>query len=254
MNSNIFKRYKKSLDYTYCLGIYPVIELLKKRADSVIEVILSSMCCSKTGIDLIKRYCSNNCITVRTDDNLIKKISDKGNYYAIAVFKKNSEYSCDELFKCENHVVLVNPSNMGNLGTVIRTLHGFGIAKIAIIKPSVDINNPKVIRSSMGSIFGVKIYIFESIDEYLRLNQSNSEPYNLYPLMIDGENCLRDIHLKEPYALIFGNESSGLGNEYHNIGSSISISHSNEIDSLNLSIAVGITLYDTAVKRNRNVS
>ena len=50
-----------------------------------------------------------------------------------------------------NHIVLVNPSDMGNLGTIIRTAVGFGFTDIGIISPAVDAYNPKVIRGSMGS-------------------------------------------------------------------------------------------------------
>ena len=116
----------------------------------------------------------NNKIEYTYDDKLIKKISDKENCYVIGIF--NKYYSNLDLN--EPHVVLVNPSNMGNVGTIIRTMLGFNYKNLAIITPSVDIFNPKVIRASMGSIFGVNIKLFSSFDEY-------KETYNKHKIYLN---------------------------------------------------------------------
>ena len=58
------------------------------------------------------------------------------------------------------------PSDMGNLGTIIRTAVGFGCTDIGIISPAVDAYNPKVIRGSMGSFFKVNLQYFDSFEEY----------------------------------------------------------------------------------------
>ena len=58
-----------------------------------------------------------------------------------------------EVKKGESHLVLVNPEDGGNLGTMIRTALAFDIHDVAIIRPADDVFDPKVIRSSMGSIF-----------------------------------------------------------------------------------------------------
>ena len=67
----------------------------------------------------------------------------------------------------KSHLVLVNPSNMGNLGTIIRTSIGFGINNLAIIRPAVDIYDPKCIRSSMGAFFELNFKYFDSFNDYL---------------------------------------------------------------------------------------
>jgi len=58
-----------------------------------------------------------------------------------------------ELEKEENHIVLVEPRNMGNVGTIIRTMLGFGYRNLVMIGPAVDIFDPMVIRSTMGALF-----------------------------------------------------------------------------------------------------
>ena len=68
----------------------------------------------------------------------------------------------------EDQVVLVNPSDMGNAGTIMRTALGFGYKKIILIKPCIDIFNPKVVRSSMVAIFSLNIIYYDSIEGWVR--------------------------------------------------------------------------------------
>ena len=136
-------------------------------------------------------------------------------------------------------MVLVNPSDMGNMGTIIRTMLGFNYVNLAIIRPGVDVFDPRVIRASMGAIFNINFEYFDSFDEYIE----KYPQHNIYPLMLKGA---KNIHLIEPdqqsHSLVFGNESSGLPDEFLDYGQSIFIPHSEKIDSLNLSMALGITL------------
>ena len=231
------KRYEKDMGYSYTLGIFPTIELLNRKSIAVSKIIFSSEI-NKDIENKIIELC-NNKIEYTYDDKLIKKISDKENCYVIGIF--NKYYSNLDLN--EPHVVLVNPSNMGNVGTIIRTMLGFNYKNLAIITPSVDIFNPKVIRASMGSIFGVNIKLFSSFDEY-------KETYNkhkIYTFMTDGKLKLNEIEKDNLVSLVFGNESSGLDESYKNY-ESVVINHSNEIDSLNLTIAIGISLYEFSLK------
>ncbi len=231
------KRYEKDMGYSYTLGIFPTIELLNRKSIAVSKIIFSSEI-NKDIENKIIELC-NNKIEYTYDDKLINKFSDKENCYVIGIF--NKYYSNLDLN--EPHVVLVNPSNMGNVGTIIRTMLGFNYKNLAIITPSVDIFNPKVIRASMGSIFGVNIKLFSSFDEY-------KETYNkhkIYTFMTDGKLKLNEIEKDNLVSLVFGNESSGLDESYKKY-ESVVINHTNEIDSLNLTIAIGISLYEFSLK------
>ena len=66
--------------------------------------------------------------------------------------------------------------------------------------------------------------------------------------MTNGEKTLHEVSFKEPFSIIFGNESSGLPDEYLRLGASVNIPHSENIDSLNLSVSVGISLYEISKK------
>ena len=79
---------------------------------------------------------------------------------------------------------------------------------------------------------------FSSIDEYhARFN------HNLYPFVLDADTTLAKTMFETPYSLIFGNEGRGLPDIYQQIGTPIRIEQTDEIDSLNLAISVGVALY-----------
>ena len=139
-------------------------------------------------------------------------------------------------------MVLVNPSNAGNLGTILRSCLGFGYKDIAIIRPGVDIFDPKTVRASMGALFGVRFAYFDTFEDYVA--QTGKRAY--YPFMLQTDTPLHNCHFQKPHALIFGNESSGLPASFLEIGNPVIIRHSNEIDSLNLPIAVSVALYEAS--------
>lgn len=230
------KSYKKSLEYSYSLGMFPTIELIKSRPENVIKVFVSSKYKTDSENDIFK-ICSMYNIKTEVNDKIINRISDKENNFAAGIFAK---YEC-ELHRDESHVVLVNPGNMGNAGTIIRTLTGFGLKNLAIISPGVDIFDPKVIRSSMGSLFRINFKYYDKFETYESLFNAHEK----YAFMLDGEKSLKEInHDKNKcFSLIFGNEATGLDSYFSHVGKSVFIKHTDKIDSLNLTIAAGIALY-----------
>lgn len=230
------EKYNKDLNYSYTLGAFPTLELVNYKSEYVINIYIHS---SFNNIDVINKIKSNiDESKIIYDDKVFNKLKDKDNTYIIGVFNKYS----DEIDNLSNHVVLDNISNMGNLGTIIRSSLGFNINNIAIISRNIDIFDPKVIRASMGSIFSCKIKKYVGFAEYLE----NNEDRNLYPFMLKAKNKLEDIKFNnlKPSSLIFGNESSGLDEKIYSKYDSIVISHSNKIDSLNITNAVSIALYE----------
>ena len=158
----------------------------------------------------------------------------KENVFVIGAFLK---YNAPVLSN-RPHIVLVNPSNSGNLGTIIRTGVGFGFKDLVIIRPGVDPYDPKTIRSSMGALFHIRLSFFDSFDDYYR----QFSDHEIYTFLLKGKRFLSEMTQKpqKPFSLVFGNEATGLPDSFLNYGESIFIKHSKEIDSLNLSIAFGI--------------
>ena len=228
------KAYKKDADYSYTLGAFPTYELIKTKPKQVRKVLIDT---SFTDQEHLKSLCRDYQIPFEYNNKLITKLSDKENCYVAGIFEK---YSCT-MSADKPHIVLVNPSNMGNLGTILRTAVGFGIYDIAIILPGADIFNPKTIRGSMGALFKLNIHLYESYEEY----RSEYPRHEVFTFMLNGEKTLtlQDCPKAELFALIFGNEATGLNDSFLTAGTSIFIPQSPDVDSLNLTIAVGVGAY-----------
>ena len=228
------KTYKKDSDYSYTLGAFPTFELLKTRPEIVKNVIVHSTFTDREEIEEISR---KHNIPVVTNDKLISRLSDKENCFVIAVFDKYS----DELSKDRPHIVLVNPGNMGNLGTIMRTAVAFGIKDMAVISPGADAFNPKTVRASMGAEFRMNIKYYDSFGDY----EQEFPEHEIFCFMLNATSTLTADNCKHGprYTLVFGNEATGLPDSFLNVGKSIIIPQSDEVDSLNITIAAGVGMF-----------
>ncbi|MBP3611287.1 MAG: TrmH family RNA methyltransferase [Lachnospiraceae bacterium] len=228
------KSYKKDAEYSYTLGAFPTIELLKTRPEEVLEVYVHS---TFTDVKTIEELTKPYGIPVLCQDKTIHKLSDKENCFVIGVLKKYQ----DTLRADQSHVVLVNPGNMGNMGTIIRTAIGFGIKNLSIISPGVDVFHPKTIRASMGALFRINCQYFPSFEAY----EAAYPEHEVFCFMLNAEQQLTVENCPKPklFSLVFGNEATGLEDSFLEKGTSIIIPQSEEVDSLNITIAAGIGMY-----------
>lgn len=232
------KRYKKENPLSYTLGAALTFELLKNRKEAVKSVYLHPQFSASDAKNELLALCKKERIAICESEKAFNILSPKENCFVIGEFEKFDA----PLQKEGNHIVLVNPSNAGNLGTILRSCLGFGYKDIAIIRPAVDIFDPKTVRASMGALFGVRFAYYDSFEDYAK--DTGSRAY--YPFMLQTDTALHTCTFKQPHALIFGNESSGLPEAFLNIGTPVIIKHSREIDSLNLPIAVSVALYEAS--------
>lgn len=231
-----YKSYNKEDNFSFTFGAFPTYELLTQKPQFAKEIILHEKLEKSLDIDKILNLAKDNNLKITTNGKLIEKLSKKGNIYIMGVFEKYK----DSLDKKANHILLNNPSDMGNLGTVIRGMLGFGYENLALITPCIDHFDPRVIRASMGAIFSINIETFASIDEYL--SKYNNYPY---PFMLKATQALQSIEeKKEPHTLIFGNEATGLPDSFLKLGTPLLIKESPKIDSFNLSMSVTIAVYE----------
>lgn len=227
-----YKRYDKKFDFAYCFGHIPTIELIK--SDYQIEEIFISTKLPHNEYTNLINETSNKKITVTYNDRLIEKISYKENTLVIAAFKKQTK----AIISNQKQIVLFNPSNPGNLGTIMRSMHAFEFNNLAIIKPAVDIFMPKVISASMGSFFSLNIEYFETIEDYVAQNQ-----LPIYVLDSNAKNIFTTKTIvDDKFVLLFGNESTGIPNHIVNNYPTFKLNHSNQVESLNLGISISIVL------------
>lgn len=228
------KKYERDDQHSYTFGVFPTVELLEHQPQNVSEVLLHTSGARNEGVSKIKAMCQHMGVRVSVDDKLVERLESKENTYAIGVFEKYEA----KLNAGTNHLLLVNPSDMGNMGTALRTMLGFGFHDLAIIKPAADVFDPRAIRASMGALFQIRIAYYDSLESYRA-----QFLHNLYPFMTDGDVLLHEAYFTPPYTLIFGSEGSGLPDLYRKVGTSVTIPQTKAIDSLNLSVAIGIALY-----------
>ena len=228
------KNYKKEFIYSYSLGAFPTIELIKHKKEYIIDIYIHSSFKNEEVLSFIKENINKD--KIKYNDKLINKLSPKENCFVIGIFNKYDT----NLDKNKNHILLDNPANMGNLGTIIRSSLGFDILNLAIIKPGVDIFDPKVIRASMGAIFSINFKYFSSLEEY----KSAYKEHEINAFMLQTNNTLDSFKFTNNlHTLTFGNEATGLDKKYLD-NNSIIIKHSKNIDSLNITNAVSIALYE----------
>ena len=228
--------YSRNLPYSYALGLFPASELMRKRPELAKRLLVSSKAENSEGLLALRALCEKHHVREENADRVLSRISGKDNCFAAIVFDKfQGEMTSG------NHLVLHHPSDKGNLGTMLRTALGFGYTDIAIIRPAADVFDPHVVRASMGAIFGLNVRYYDSFEEY----RTEFPEHALYPFMLDASVPLSEgvRNKKTPFALIMGNEGSGLPCEFAQMGQAVRIPHSNEIDSLNLSIAAAIGMY-----------
>lgn len=230
------KRYQKKFEYSYSFGTYPTIDLINYQRENLLKVLVKSNHDDSEGLKEVLDLCTKLNIPVEIADRAIDKIATKENTYVLGVFKKYES----KLSLKANHLVLVEPRNMGNLGTIIRTMLSFDFKDLAIIRPAADIFDPMVVRSTMGAIFQINFEYFEDINEYI----SKYGERNIYPFMLDGAKDIREVKFEAPFSMIQGNESKGLPKEFSELGQSIYIPNSDNVDSLNLSVATAIGLWE----------
>jgi TrmH family RNA methyltransferase len=231
----VWKKYRPDSPYSFTFGLFPTLELLRQRPQQAREVLLASKGERSSVLEAIRGYGREFAIPVTVNDKLVQRLAPKENTYAVGVFEKYWPV----LDGKGDHVVLVNPGDMGNLGTILRTMLGFGVCDLAIIRPGADIFDPRTVRASMGGIFQARFAYFDSFGAY-------AEEYGraFYPFMTDGGVDLREARFERPFSLVFGSERAGLPPEFHTLGTSVRIPQEAAIDSLNLPVAVGVALYE----------
>lgn len=236
--------YKSDLDYAYAPGAFPAMECLLHRPECARRVLLHSKAEGTEGAQKLAELADRLHIRVEEADKALARISGKENCFAAAVFQKFD----DALNGDKPHVVLHHPSDCGNVGTILRTSLGFGVEDVALIRPCVDLFDPRVVRASMGSLFSLRVHVYEDFDAY----RAEYPAHALYPFMLDGSRSLPDVltdELPKRWTLIFGNEGSGLPAAFAGMGQPVRIPSNDRIDSLNLSVAAAIGIYGFTAPR-----
>lgn len=195
--------------------------------------------------------------TIEMSEPLYRKLCDREEPGEIVATARISRQDLQSVKLREKPLVLVfdRPSDHGNFGSIIRSANSFNVDAVFVVGHGIDWYDPKVIRSSLGSVFHTQIVHIESMEEFTRWITDHKAKNGILIAGTDstGSVSLVDNPLKRPVAIILGNEAKGMSvalKEKCDFITSIPISGS--VNSLNVSCAGSILLWD--VYRNEVVT
>ena len=182
-------------------------------------------------------------------DQVMKEISDTMTPQGVLALVRMLEYSLEDLLQQENPLLLVleNLQDPGNLGTILRTGEGAGINGIIMSRETVDIYNPKVTRSTMGSIFRVPFVYVDDLFEVIKMMKDRN--ITTYAAHLNGTDYTRESYTSGT-AFLIGNEGNGLTDELtDNAQKKIKIPMCGRVESLNAAMASGLLVYEARRQR-----
>ena len=181
------------------------------------------------------------------DSKIMNEVTDTENSQGIlAICEIPSEISIQELSKKEGLIIATDRiQDPGNLGTIVRTSAWFGASAILVGKGSVDLFNPKVVRSTAGAT-GMLAYKNSELSKDLEA----MENAGWQVLMLDGNagaEPIKNIELSEKTILMVGNEANGIEKKFFGPNRKRvmipSVENNRSVESLNAAIALSIALY-----------
>jgi len=193
---------------------------------------------------------NQDCQVLRLPNNLFKKVSATVSPQGIIAVAEQIEISLTDIVLGTNSLVVVlnGLQDPGNLGTIIRTSAAAGATAVLLTEGTVDLYNPKVVRSTMGSLFQVPIVSGLDDDEAVKWLNYNS--INIIVADLDSEEYYYSTNLKDSFALVIGNENRGANDIWRKAAyKKIKIPILGSTESLNAAVATGIILYDAVRQR-----
>ncbi len=183
-------------------------------------------------------------------DKVFSAVSDTKTPQGLLCLIKMPEYSLEELIPCDmpHLLVLESLQDPGNLGTILRTAEGAGITGVIMNRSTVDLFHPKVIRSTMGSLFRVPFYITGDLKDTILMLKRRG--ITLYAAHLKGTLAYDKPDYRKPCGFLIGNEGNGLSDEIAELADTyIRIPMEGKVESLNAAVASALLMYE--VRRQR---
>jgi TrmH family RNA methyltransferase len=187
---------------------------------------------------------------IQIDAKIYEKVAYRGSTEGIFAVAKCKDLSLNQLqIESSNPLILIaeSPEKPGNIGALLRTADAAKIDAVIIADPLTDVYNPNVIRSSVGGIFSTQIATASTDEVIGYIKQKN---ISIYSAILQDSKSYADINFQNSCAIVVGSESNGLTQQWRTLASQcIHIPMLGVVDSMNVSVAAGILLYEA--KRQR---
>ncbi|SHJ94593.1 TrmH family RNA methyltransferase [Hespellia stercorisuis] len=186
-------------------------------------------------------------------DTVFDYAADTRTPQGILCVVRQLKYCLEDLIAGEAPHILVldNLQDPGNLGTIIRTAEGAGVTAIIMSRDCVDVYNPKVTRSTMGSLFRVPFVYVEDLPEAV----AELKKYNIsvFAAHLQGKNAYDEENYSGGSAFLIGNEGNGLSEEVADTADiRVRIPMCGKVESLNAAVAASVLMFEVSRQRRRN--
>ena len=187
-------------------------------------------------------------------DAAMNVMADTRTPQGVLAVVRQKRYTMDDIVRPASGVrplaimVLETIQDPGNLGTMFRTAEGAGVTGILMSRDTVDIFNPKTIRSTMGSIYRMPFLYTEDLKK--DISELQKEGVHFYAAHLKGKASYDEADYQKPSAFLIGNEGNGLTTEIADLADVyIRIPMEGKLESLNAAMAAGILMYEANRQR-----
>jgi TrmH family RNA methyltransferase len=175
---------------------------------------------------------------IEVDEKVMKKISTTTTPPKILALAKKPTWQEIDFKKMKRILLLDSIQDAGNLGTIIRTAAAFEIEGIILYGNCTDPYSPKVLRSTVGTVFKMPILQINEISQF-------AKSHAFIATVVNSSGKIKDMPFKKPFVLMFGSEARGLSNNLlKNANCSFTLDMGKNVESLNLAMSVGICLWE----------
>jgi len=205
---------------------------------------------SSSGKNLLQKFERRNVKTIPVKSEVVKKLSDTVTPQGIIAVVKIKEFSLNEPWSESSNIILALDAirDPGNVGTLIRTADAFGIGGVILSLDTVELYNPKVVRSTMGSIFHLPIFCEVNLEK--TIPQLKKRNFKIYGADVREGKNLETFDYSEKICLLIGSETEGLNKNLLDLSDEIiRIPIFGRAESLNASVAGGILLYEITKRK-----
>lgn len=203
------------------------------------------------GKNLIDYVNEGNSTTV-VSDAVFKTVSETINPQGVVAVVTMPEYEIlNEGFLTQTYnktgkiklLILEDTADPGNLGTIMRTAEAAGVTGVIMGRGTVDIFNPKAVRSTMGSIFRLPFIYVEDVRETIR--ELKKYGISFYAAHLKGKQSYKDVKYSDKAGILIGNEARGLSPETAELADIyIIIPMQGKVESLNAAVAAALMMYE----------
>ena len=243
-NNNQIKKIKKLLSSAKerrVKGLFVIegIRLVNEAPVELVEQLFLSESLYKSGAFETEDYDHVEIVS----DEVFQSVSDTVSPQGVLALVRQPSWTLDPSGLGDDCRILMldDIQDPGNLGTMIRTAEASGVTTVIMSEGCVDIFNPKVIRSTMGSIFRVPFVIDDLVSVIEALK---AEGVVVYGAALEDAIDLRELEEPEKLAIVIGNEGNGISKSVLNaVSGRVRIPMEGQVESLNAAVSAAIILY-----------